>query len=457
MKQSIEANVNSAIKGNGRRILFATVPADGHVSPLTGLAVYLKKIGFDVRWYTSKNYADKMEKLGIEHYPFVRGLEVTADNMEEMFPERKTKKGMVAKLNFDIVNFFIKRSTEYYEDIKDIHSSFPFDVMIADCTFTAIPFVKEKMNIPVIAMGIMPLVETSKDLPPVGLGMTPSYNALGKLKQAALRWIANNVLFKKSNKVLAQLTADNALSYEGQSVFDYVVKKSTLFLQSATPGFEYYRSDISEHVHFIGALLPHNGGTNEDTWFDERLNKYEKVIVVTQGTVEKDVDKLIVPALEAFKGSEVLVVVTTGGSCTKELRARYDYDNIIIEDFIPFADIMPYADVYVTNGGYGGVMLGIQNELPQVVAGVHEGKSEICARIGYFELGINLKTENPVPLQIKSAVEKVMNDDKYKNNVKKLAQEFSRYNPFEITASFVNDLIEKNKIPALEFEEERIY
>ena len=44
----------------GTRILFASVPADGHFNPLTGLAVHLKELGCDVRWYTSDIYADKI-------------------------------------------------------------------------------------------------------------------------------------------------------------------------------------------------------------------------------------------------------------------------------------------------------------------------------------------------------------------------------------------------------------
>jgi UDP:flavonoid glycosyltransferase YjiC (YdhE family) len=34
------------------RFLFATLPADGHFKPLTGLAVHLRDLGHDVRWYT---------------------------------------------------------------------------------------------------------------------------------------------------------------------------------------------------------------------------------------------------------------------------------------------------------------------------------------------------------------------------------------------------------------------
>ncbi len=69
------------------------------------------------------------------------------------------------------------------------------------------------------------------------------------------------------------------------------------------------------------------------------------MVLVTQGTVERDVEKILVPALEAFKDTDTLVIATTGGSNTKMLQSRFPYKNIIIEDFIPFADVMPYADV----------------------------------------------------------------------------------------------------------------
>jgi UDP:flavonoid glycosyltransferase YjiC (YdhE family) len=101
---------------------------------------------------------------------------------------------------------------------------------------------------------------------------------------------------------------------------------------------------------------------------------------------------------------------------------------------------MPHADVYITNGGYGGVTLSIQNELPMVVAGVHEGKNEICARVGYFKYGINLKTEKPKSSQILRAVNEVLSNPLYKTNVQRLRKEFSRYNANEICAHHVAEL-----------------
>jgi UDP:flavonoid glycosyltransferase YjiC (YdhE family) len=73
---------------------------------------------------------------------------------------------------------------------------------------------------------------------------------------------------------------------------------------------------------------------------------------------------------------------------------------------------------------------------------VHEGKNEICARVGYFNLGINLKTERPSPAQLRQAVEKLIGNAMYKKNVIKLSQEFARYKPNELVAQYVNEVLD---------------
>ena len=76
-------------------------------------------------------------------------MEVTGDNIEQVFPQRAKIKNPLKKLNFDIANVFINRAPEYYADLIDVYKSFSFDLVIADVAFTGIPFITDKMNIPV--------------------------------------------------------------------------------------------------------------------------------------------------------------------------------------------------------------------------------------------------------------------------------------------------------------------
>jgi UDP:flavonoid glycosyltransferase YjiC (YdhE family) len=424
-----------------KKILFASMPYDGHFNPLTGIAMELKSQGFDVRWYSGSIYQPKAEKLGIPFYPFKKALDFNQHNVNDLFPERVDLDSQLKKLKYDLKNSFVLRSTEFYEDIREINETWCFDLMISDIAFTGIPFVKELLAKKVISIGVFPLTENSRDLPPAGLAMLPSNTFLGRRKQDILRFLADQVIFRESAAVFRKIFKAYGIKPASGNPFDILGQKSDLLLQSGSPGFEYKRTDLSENIRFVGALLPYSSGQQKPLDLTHRFKGFDKVILVTQGTLEKDPEKIIVPTLEAFKDSKYLVVATTGGSGTKELRTRFPQQNIIIEDFIPFNQIMPHCDVYITNGGYGGVMLGIENELPMLVAGIHEGKNEINARVGYFKVGIDLKTEFPKPAEILRNVETVLNDSTFKTNAKKLSREFKEYDTLPLCVKYVTDLL----------------
>ncbi|EMR00735.1 glycosyltransferase [Cesiribacter andamanensis] len=424
-----------------RRILFANCPADGHFNPLIPLAEFLKQQGHDVRWYSSRLYADKISRMGIPHYPFKKALEFDTHDWEGSFPERSKHKSQVGKLRFDLEHVFIRRGPEYFEDIRDLHQEFPFDVLVAEISFTGIAFIRHLMHKPVIAVGIFPNIASSRDLPPYGLGMRPASGFLGRKKQDLLRFLTDKLVFGKQNELNRQILRSWGIEAPGHlNLFDLQTQHASVVLQNGTPGFEYTRSDLSPNLVFAGPLLPLVKKVREDLPLQEKLRKYKNVILVTQGTAEQNTEKILAPTLEAFKDSTWLVVATTGGAGTEALRARYPQENFLIEDYIPFDQIMPNADVYVSNGGFGGVLQAISHQLPMVVAGVHEGKNEICARVGYFKLGLDLKTETPKPAQIRAAVEQVLQDPQYRHKVQALSAEFRQYNPQQLCEHWVQRL-----------------
>ena len=422
-----------------RKILFASIPADGHFNPMTGMAMELKNQGHDVRWYTSRIFDEKLKKLGIIHYPFKRAVEVNQLNADEIFPERKKLRSGVPRLKFDLKNFFIYRAPEYFEDIKELKRTFNFDVFVCDAAFTAGKLVKEKLNVPSVAVGIIPVMSTSKDLPPYGLGLTPDPSFIGRIKQNILRFMAKNILFKESSTEYNKILRQYDLPDEKISIFDIPAQRSDVFLQSGTPGFEYERTDMPEKLKFVGPLHAYEtGGAKKvhHSW-ERKLGNYKKIILITQGTFESDPAKLIIPTLEALKNENYLLIVATGFHKTAELRSKYHQENIVIEDYIDFNFIMPKADVYVTNGGYGGTLLAIEHGLPMVAAGINEGKNEICARIGYFNLGIDLKSEKPTAQRIKKAVDKLLSDPQYKKNVERLRKEFKQRDANKLSAEYI--------------------
>jgi UDP:flavonoid glycosyltransferase YjiC (YdhE family) len=430
----------------GKKVLFATISADDHINPLTGFAKHLQDSGCDVRWYASKRYTTKFHELFIYHYTPIKQKDINSGNVNEVHPERARITGRLAKLNFDMLNIFAKPAAKHFENIRYIYEAFRFDILIVDTLFTAAPIIREILGVPVIAVGVVPLTESSRDVPPYGLGMTPSFNPLGRLKQAILRFMTDKVLFKKPFKAYEQIFRKYGITNKGINMLDIVVKNADLVLQLGSPGLEYRRRDIGRNVRYVGPMLPYAAARKDVPWFDERLHQYKDIVLVTQGTTEKDQNKIIIPALEAFRNTDVLIIVTTRGLKTEELRVRYPYRNVIIEDYIPFNDVMPYAKAFITNGYYSGVLLSLQNRLPIIAAGTNECEDELCARIGYLRYGINLHTDTPSPEQIMEAFEDVLDTPSFKANICRLIKEFDQYEPIPLSAGYVAELLKMRSV-----------
>ena len=98
------------------KILFASMPADGHFNPLTGVAAHLAGAGHDVRWYAGPEYGPKLDGLGMTHFPYRRATEITAGNLNERFPERARLKGPKA-ISFDLEKFFVTNVDNHFQDI----------------------------------------------------------------------------------------------------------------------------------------------------------------------------------------------------------------------------------------------------------------------------------------------------------------------------------------------------
>lgn len=424
------------------KILIATVPADGHFNPLTGVGKYLKDQGHDVRWYTGPGYADRVGRLGIPFYPYQQARNITQDNLNEVFPERLAIKGALARIKFDIRHLFLGNVPAYVQDVRAIQQAFDFDVLLCDPGFMACHLIQELLHKPAVVFGIAPLHESSRDLPPATLGLTPGRGPLGRFRDALLRAVIPRLIFSDSTTHYNELLADHGLPPIEETILDMLIRRTTRYLQSGVPGFEYPRSDVHRHVRFVGPLLPHKKPGTLAFAHAERAKQFEKVILISQGTVDnKQPEKLVIPTLEAFKDQPYLLLVATGGAHTEALRERYPQPNIVIDDFMDYEATLLHVDLFVSSGGYGSVLLGLSHGVPLLVAGKHEGKNEIVARVGYFKLGVNLGTERPKKGQIERGAREIWANPVYAQNLARLRREFAEYDPNALSEQYIQEAV----------------
>jgi UDP:flavonoid glycosyltransferase YjiC (YdhE family) len=416
------------------KVLFATMPLEEHVVPMISLAITLKQAGYDVRWYTQERFAAQLAKFEIPHYPFIRPPQFHSDNLTEVFPGRSGITADHKLIRHDLRELMIRRGPEYYEDLKEIHASFPFSMVISDLGFTGIPFINRLMQIPVIALGLHPLKESSVLLPPYGTGETPANSRLSRLRVGIQRFIQEN--FTHRNLSILQQRMHHPYGIRGTGhVHDDMISHSTIVLQSGSPGFEYTRRDMSDHIRFCGPVLA--PPANKEKYWMGHHGTYEHTILVSQDRNDGDPNALIVPVLDAYCNSNARVIAITRGRDTEQLRQRYTCSNVIIEDDIDWDDVMPYADVFVGQGNHQEVLKCIRHKLPMVIAGWRACRKEVGARVAHFTLGQHIRTDRPSRESLSRGIDAVLKDPRYLHHTRTLADEFLQYDPAQMLLRFV--------------------
>lgn len=405
------------------KFLVATMPIPGHVLPVQPVVRRLIQQGHQVVWYGSRFMQSGIEASGARFEPIRSTLDFGDSDYNRHFSERSKLKGL-AQLRFDFKHVFVDPIAGYLQDLREIQRGFGADVLLTDSGVAAAKILSHQDGLPWAALNISVLALQSTDVAPFGLGLMPSATPLGRLRNRLLYKMVDRLIFRD-----VQRHYDAAAARHGWPIFPFRPAASPyLYLQPSLPSFEYPRRDLPPQVHFIGPLLPEPPRTQRSlpVWWDDVVDPRKTVVLVTQGTIATDGGQLLVPSLQALADEDVLVVATTGGPTAAQLGLTLPA-NARVEPFVPFTELMPHVDILLTNGGYGGVSIALAHGVPVICAGTSEDKPEVCNRVAWSGLGINLKTATPTVAQIRDAVRQMRSDSRYRQRAQALQAEAARH------------------------------
>lgn len=419
------------------RFLVATMPIPGHVAPFSPVVHKLLGRGHEVVWYGSRFFKNSIEATGARFEPITKALDFGDSQYNKYFPGRDKLQGL-KQIVFDFTNIFVGSIPGMMQDLENILKRYPADVVLHDSAVGAAFLLGDMDKLPNCLLNISVAGFQSRDTAVFGLGLPYSTSPLAPLRNRLSYFLVDNVIFREPNRVFRKMAREH-----GWPVFPFRPRTSKfLTLQPSVPEFEYPMSDLADTVHFIGPLLPDTPkNVSLSSWWSEVQAKHKPVVLVTQGTIATNADELIKPTLEALAKEDILVIATTGGKKADELGFQVPA-NARVEPFIPFNLLMPYVDVYVTNGGYGGVTIALAHGVPVISAGISEDKPEVSNRVSYAGVGINLKTARPSSDKVREAVREILQNPHYREKAKTIQRAFAYHDAATEAAILLETLCE---------------
>lgn len=422
------------------RILMATSPIYGHFAPLKIVADHLSKYGYDVTLLSHESFRVSAG-ANLQFRGFTGEADVDLEALTAS-PERLALPVGPAQFAWDMRNIFVKVMAGQHRDVQHaLEEAGDEPVVLIHETgfFGAVPSL---MGAPgpraVAAVGLGPVSFTlaSADTAPFGMGVPPDSSEEGRARNQEA-YAAMGQLMGPAQELFEQTLAEFGVTQGPVPFFlDSTVLKADRFLQLSVEELSYRRSDTPSHVKFVGTLPPAAPSGDLPTWWQDVISA-ERVVVVTQGTVaNQSFTDLIEPTLQALAGFPGLVVAATG-------RPGEIGDvpaNVRVAEFVPFDDLLPHADVLVTNGGFGAVQQALRHGVPMVAAGLTEEKKENNVRLAATGAAIDLATDRPTAADVRQAVDSILNTGSYKENAQRLAAEYAKHNALEEIEKAISEL-----------------
>ncbi|HVH24041.1 MAG TPA: hypothetical protein VNA11_16445, partial [Pseudonocardia sp.] len=241
-------------------------------------------------------------------------------------------------------------------DLEGLAAGRQIDAVLTDAMFVAGRLWHERGGPVWASLGDGPLTYADVDTPPYGAGLLPMRGREGRRRNRVTTRILRELIWGPALERLGAIRCELGLVQSGRSVLEEAMSPH-LHLQACVPEFEYPRQDLPAQVRFVGALRPEPTDRKLPPWWAEFLADDRPAVLVSQGTLRPDLTELVLPTIAALTGAGLQVVVTTGAGSMADLRAglgRSVPEWLRVARWIPYEDVLPHVDAFVTNGGYTG-------------------------------------------------------------------------------------------------------
>ena len=400
------------------KVMIAVVPVAGHVGPISGLVRELVSRGHQVRVYTGARYQQRFTDLGATVVPWSAAQDFDEDNIGATFPLAR-RAGFLT--TFALVrDGFIGTAPGQVQDLSDELEREPADVLVADSMSFGGALTGEMRALPWALLNVLPF-NWDPELAPPGFSVKPARGVLGRLRDRLL-WLVYRAVSSPVNRAYNRARAEIGLPRDRRP-YGSVLISEWLVLATGCPSLDAPGLDLPDQTHFLGRLEPAGPVSPEPISGGPPTRP---LVVVTQGTHNVEPADLIQPALRGLADLEVEVIATSGR------RGRTDVGvvppaNARVMDLIDFTSTLPKAAVFVTNGGWGGVLASLAAGVPLVIgARGAPDKPKIAARVARSGAGVNLNTGRPTPVAVSDAVREVLANPRYRERARQIGNELDQ-------------------------------
>jgi UDP:flavonoid glycosyltransferase YjiC (YdhE family) len=349
--------------------------------PLVPIARALADAGHEVAFASAESFRPQVEACGFEMFP--AGIDWIANDLTAAFPDAPPPGPARLAWVTDLWRVRTPRAT--VPDLLDIAATWKPDVFVCDAIEFGACLAGEILGLP---------------------------HAVG-----SVFWFRQQASFAEPHN-------------EARRGFglppDPEVTQPYRYLVLATMPASWVAPDepVPPTAHFIGPRPFEGLRDGTDTTWGTRLER-RPVVHATLGTTEVNRTPGLYEAIISGLRDEPGTLVVAVGDRRDPAEFGPQPPNVIVEQYVSHAALLPYCDVVLTHGGYGAIMACLSLGLPMVVLPVNADQPRNARRCADLGVARVIGPEERTPEAIRAATQAVLRDPSYRVNAERVRDEIA--------------------------------
>ncbi|MGG4552110.1 nucleotide disphospho-sugar-binding domain-containing protein [Paenibacillus humicus] len=347
------------------KLLFFMLPYYGHINPTLSVAEELVRRGEQIVYYTTEEFAGKLEGIGAEFRLVGREF--------GFFMEEMDKKPLAASLRnadfyVDNLNRHVALASELLEQVQQEQA----DGVVCDPMCLWGRAVAERLELP-RALFFSGIAVTAD---------SPVFDYFSRLFDGDIPEILTNMFLKREPLMLAPIPR----KFQPDSAY------------------------LGEGFEFIGPTIV-DREADQDFPLEEIAG--HPTIYISLGSIINN-PQFYELCMEAFAGSRWKVVMVS------QTRPQQVPDNFLVYPFVPQLKVLQHAELFISHGGMNSVMESLWYGVPLLMVPQSSDQPLVAARAEELDLGRKLELQTIKPDLLLAKAEEILADSAIRESVRSM-------------------------------------
>ena len=414
--------------------------AIGHLNPMCALGRELQRRGHRVTLLGIPDIQSKVLNAGLE-FEVIGESTFPMGKLEQIYKQLGEMSGISA-MKFTIS--WIKQEVNMlFDEVPEVIKAAGIEALLVDQITSGGGTIADFLNLPFITICNALLINREVGVPPFFAHWSYGQGAISKLRNQLGNFFINSLTKSVRERIQQQRDQWNLTRYLNLADFYSPLAQICQLPRE----YDFPRVELSKCFHYTGPLLDPSGlepiSVPSIPFPFEKLTG-KPLIYASLGTLQNRKPEIFHNIAQACVGLDAQLVISLGNPNNQKPETDLPGSPLVVS-YAPHQQLIQKSSLVITHAGMNTTLGALSSGVPLVAIPITNEQPGIAARIAWSGCGESIPLKKLNVSKLKTAIQKVLTEDSYKQNAVRLQEAIQRAGGVSRAADIIEQAISTRK------------